>query len=142
MIKLLGSLLLDIIQFADRIGEYIDEFDFENLVIDNKTQDAVLKNIKNIGIAAKRIREQYPEVLDIFPELPLAEAYEMRWVIAHDYDIVNQEIIWRTVTEDIPMFRDQVAESLEKVKTLRIEGNMYPASDAIMSAAQSKELSE
>ncbi len=44
----------------------------------------------------------YPEFVVEHPELPLASAYQMRNAVAHGYFKVDFEIVWRTVSNDLP----------------------------------------
>jgi uncharacterized protein with HEPN domain len=69
---------------------------------------AIIRCLEILGEAASRIpvaiRESYPEV-------PWAQIIGMRNRLVHGYDIVDYDIVWSTVTEDLPPL---IAE-LEKV---------------------------
>jgi uncharacterized protein with HEPN domain len=68
-------------------------------------QHAVLFNLQIIGEASNRLdrtlREQYPSV-------PWSKAIGMRNVIAHGYFSLNLEIVWKTITEDLPSFKQHI----------------------------------
>jgi uncharacterized protein with HEPN domain len=60
---------------------------------------AMARLIEVIGEASSRVpaetRSQYPQV-------PWADARRMRNRLIHDYDTVNYDIIWDTITNDLP----------------------------------------
>ncbi len=38
------------------------------------------------------------------PDLPVSEAKAMRNVIAHDYDSVDYDLVWTTISTSVPRF--------------------------------------
>ncbi|WP_413898271.1 DUF86 domain-containing protein [Rhodoferax sp.] len=77
-------------------------------LLDEKTQDAVIRNFEIIGEASNNIRRHHPEFVIRHPEVPLNFAYEMRNALAHGYFKVDFEVVWKTIHADLPGLRAQV----------------------------------
>lgn len=91
---------LDDIRFAaERASQFVHGMDFEAFQRDDRTIFAVVRALEIIGEAAKRIPQP---VRDQFPMLPWKSISGMRDKLIHDYVNVNLEVVWRTVTEDLP----------------------------------------
>lgn len=97
-----------ILDAIGRIATYtagMDEGAFrENVLV----QDAVIRNLEIIGEASRKINEQDPTFSAAHPELPLAQAYQMRNAISHGYFSVDLEIVWRTLQRDLPSLEAQI----------------------------------
>jgi uncharacterized protein with HEPN domain len=83
---------------------------FEN---DDKSIDAVLRNLEIIGEAARHIPR---EVRERFPDIPWAEMQTMRNIVIHEYHGVNLRIIWQTVERDLPLLEPQLRKILDTEK--------------------------
>jgi uncharacterized protein with HEPN domain len=59
----------------------------------------VVRALEIIGEAAKRISQ---EVRDQYPAVPWRSMTGIRDRLVHDYEHVNVEVVWQTVTEDVP----------------------------------------
>lgn len=91
-----------------RIDRYVAGLDQAAFRGDEKTQDAVIRNLEIIGEALSNVRMRYPEFEAEHPELPFGAAYGMRNVLAHGYFRVDLDIVWRTLQEDLPRLREQI----------------------------------
>lgn len=58
---------------------------FEDFSKDDKTQDAVIRNIEIIGEAASRLSKKFYED---YRDFPIGEAVSMRNRLIHGYDIL------------------------------------------------------
>lgn len=76
---------------------------------DIKTQSAVAMSLVTVGEAASRIEQRFPEFIEAHPETAWSAIRGMRNRIAHDYFLVNFEVIWRTVAVDLPTLQEQIA---------------------------------
>lgn len=91
--------LQDSINACEKIRTYIEGFDENALGEDTLTQDAIIRNIIVIGEATNKLTEDFKV---FYPEFPVKGAITMRNKLVHDYSFVDREILWDTVTKDIP----------------------------------------
>ena len=64
-----------------------------------RKKEAILYNLLILGEAAKGIPEDFRHK---YPEIPWREITGMRDKIIHQYWGINQLLIWKTITEEIP----------------------------------------
>jgi uncharacterized protein with HEPN domain len=72
---------------------------------DIKTQAAVQHQLLVLGEATKRVSDSFRAQHSEIPWSPMAR---MRDKLIHAYDVVNQDEVWRTATEDIPALLAQL----------------------------------
>jgi uncharacterized protein with HEPN domain len=92
-----------------RIEEYtrgVDKTAFGN---NGMMQDAVMRQIEIIGEASRNISDEFQEA---HPELPWLQMRGIRNKIVHDYLEINQDVIWDTVQNDLPMLKTLVERLL------------------------------
>ena len=93
-----------IVQFTLGMGE-------AEYTADLKTQSAVERQFEIIGEALNRIKKIDPGLLDRVDNW--REIIGFRNVIAHGYDVIENEIVWNSVKEDIPVLLDQLQRLLK-----------------------------
>ena len=91
--------LHDIIEAMRNIEEYTAGLSFEAFSHDNKTIDAVVRNCEIIGEAAKNIPE---EIKQQYSQIPWKVMAGMRDKLIHEYFGINLNVVWETITEDLP----------------------------------------
>ncbi len=75
--------------------------------------DAVVRNIEVVSEAARHI----PVNLTAhFPDIPWRAIADMGNILRHGYDNIRDDIIWRTVEDDLPALKNAVAEMIEKLE--------------------------
>lgn len=72
--------------------------------------DASIKNITVVGEAATHVPA---EVSERWPEIPWRDIRDMRNFIVHEYFGVNPDVLWGTVTEDLPAIVPVLRRMLE-----------------------------
>ena len=81
-----------------------------DLDADRLLQLGLVRLVEIIGEAASRVssssREQYPEI-------PWPQIAGMRNRLIHGYDFVDYDILWKTVTEDLPTLVVAIESSLQ-----------------------------
>lgn len=89
--------LIDIREAIGRIRNYTAggkrEFMASQLI-----QDAVAKNLENIGLAASRLSEKTRTQA---PEVPWSKVVALRHRVAHEYFNISLDIVWETVDRDL-----------------------------------------
>lgn len=98
--------LADITSAIEKILSYTEKLSYEEFENDPKTIDAVVRNIEIIGEAAKNIPQ---EIRLKHVEIPWKEIIGTRSKVIHEYFGVDVEILWKTVTEDIPKLKLQIS---------------------------------
>lgn len=109
----LPDYLAHILEAIERIERYTEDMDEVGFLEHPMAQDAVIRNFEIIGEASNNIARRYPEFTASHPELPLAFAYGMRNAIAHGYFKVDLEIVWKTISSDLPALYAQVREIVQ-----------------------------
>ncbi|HMJ79090.1 MAG TPA: DUF86 domain-containing protein [Iamia sp.] len=94
----------DIIDACRQIEEHIapDRSAFE---ADPVRQAAAQRWLEIVGEAATRLSDEFR---DARPEVPWREIIGMRTILAHGYFTIDIDVIWRSVTVDIPTLRGQL----------------------------------
>jgi uncharacterized protein with HEPN domain len=72
---------------------------------------AVVRALEILGEAAKRVPA---EVRDKFPGVPWRAMAGIRDKLIHDYVNVNLEVVWKTVTEDLPALAPQIQQIIDE----------------------------
>lgn len=88
----------DIARACAKIRRFVAGLDYAAFANDDRTQDAVIRNLEIIGEAAKRLPE---EVKSNSPQIPWRLVCGMRDVVAHGYFGVSLRVVWDTATTQI-----------------------------------------
>jgi uncharacterized protein with HEPN domain len=97
--------LAHIVEAIDNICEYTADMDLVAFLLDKKTQDAVIRNFEVVGEACNNVTKHHPAFAAAHPGVPWSFAYEMRNALSHGYYKVDQQIVWRTISDDLPALR-------------------------------------
>jgi len=75
--------------------------------------DIVQMNLLVFGEAARHIPDS---ILQAYPDIPWMEIRGLRYVIAHEYDRVDFEIVWTVVQEELPPLVPLLQRILDEAK--------------------------
>jgi len=95
----------DILEAIDRINRYTQDMDYSGWQQDEKTVDAVIRNLEIIGEAASHMPA---EIEELHSNVPWKEMRGIRNVLAHEYFGVDLEVIWRTIREDLLLVKERL----------------------------------
>ncbi len=88
-------LLQDISLAIQKVRKYMQDLNFDQFNADEKTQDAVVRNLEIIGEAAKNISEEFR---NNHPQINWRGMIGMRIKISHHYFGTSTKIVWDTIT--------------------------------------------
>ncbi len=91
--------LQDILAEARKALGFVAGMSAAEFRADEKTAYAVVRALEVMGEATKHVP---PDIRERHPELPWRAMAGIRDKLIHDYVNVNLEVVWRTVTEDLP----------------------------------------
>jgi len=92
----------DIIEAIEKIDRYTCGINFDEWRQDEKTVDAVVRNIEVIGEAASHLPI---EIQEQYQDIPWNMMKGIRNVLAHEYFGIDLKIVWKTVKNDLPVLK-------------------------------------
>lgn len=101
----------DVRDAIKKIKKYTKDLDFDDFAKDTKTIDAVVRNLSIIGEAVKNFPK---ETKTKYPQIPWKKIAGTRDKVIHAYFAIDEDILWKTIKEDLPPFKKQISEILEK----------------------------
>jgi uncharacterized protein with HEPN domain len=107
--------LEDIQESCSRVLRYTQGMAFEQFRADDKTYDAVVRNLEIIGEAVKGLPDA---VRAMMPDIEWNKATGLRNIVAHAYFGINNEILWDVVQNKIPPMKAAVDGFMEKHRKL------------------------
>ncbi len=100
----------DILQCCDRIIRYTQGMAYGQFETDDKTVDAVVRNLEIIGEAVKNIPEA---IKDKNTQIEWRKIAGLRDIVVHAYFNVSISIVWDVVTHQIPELKKQIDQIRE-----------------------------
>jgi uncharacterized protein with HEPN domain len=95
----------DIRESAEKVSRYTRGLSFDQFVGDEKTFDAVVRNLEIIGEATKHIP---PDVRERYPEVEWRRIAGLRDVVIHEYFGIDDLILWDIIQNHVPRLLDQI----------------------------------
>jgi uncharacterized protein with HEPN domain len=81
--------IMEILESINKIEKYIEGLNYEQFVRDEKTKDAVVRNLEIIGEAANQLPK---EIQQKFSNVPWAQIIAMRNRMIHDIPSLKKEL--------------------------------------------------
>ncbi|MBM4273951.1 MAG: DUF86 domain-containing protein [Deltaproteobacteria bacterium] len=102
--------LQDILLAIEKINKYKLGLSFEELMEDEKTIDAVIRNLEIIGEAVRNIprhiREQYQDI-------EWEKISSLRNILIHEYFAIQMKIIWEIIENKLPILEIQIRKIVQ-----------------------------
>lgn len=99
------------IEYIDKSIKYTEGYSFEQFCNDDKTIDATVFNISQIGELVKNITE---ETRQKYPNIEWNMIKGLRNRIVHDYEGINLKSVWRVVEYDIKELKKQIQDIINE----------------------------
>jgi uncharacterized protein with HEPN domain len=91
--------LWDMLDAARAAISFIEGRTYRDFAEDRMLRSAVERMLEIIGEAARHVSADTREKL---PELPWRSVIGFRNIVAHEYDRVRYDVVWRSCMEDVP----------------------------------------
>ena len=106
--------LCDIVDNIDAIEAFTAGMDFEAFAADRKTLYAVVRALEIVSEASRRLP---PELKSRRPEVDWVGLAAAGNVYRHEYEGVDEKLIWHTLRHDLNALRAAAAAELEVLRT-------------------------
>jgi len=107
-------LIEDIWESLEKVQRYISGLTRKSFSADEKTIDAVVRNLEIIGEAANRLPGEFRSQ---HPTIEWRKIVGLRNRIVHDYFGVDLEIVWQILKDDVPDLRESVKKIREGLQS-------------------------
>jgi uncharacterized protein with HEPN domain len=104
--------LRDIVDNIDAIGTFTAQMDFQAFADDRKTIYAVVRALEIISEASRRLPS---DLRDRHPEVDWVAVAAAGNIYRHEYEGVDENLIWHTVQHDLSVLRGIAAAELERL---------------------------
>jgi len=105
--------LRDIVDNIDAIREFTARMDRADFAADRKTLYAVVRALEIISEAARRLPEEIKSRHLAIDWIAVAAAGN---IYRHEYEAVDESLIWHTVRHDLAHLRTAATEELERLR--------------------------
>lgn len=102
------------IEYIDKSLEYTKGYSFEEFSKDNKTIDATVFNISQIGELVKNVSQ---ETMDKYSNIEWNMIKGLRNRIVHDYAGISLKSIWYVIKFDLEELKEDILLILEQEKS-------------------------
>ena len=104
------KLFNDIINSIILIEQFLGAINlFEEYTVDIKTKSAIERQLGIVGEAVKRIKDIDPQELIQFH----SDIIGFRNILIHNYDGVDDTIVWAIIKDDLTALKEEVAKKLD-----------------------------
>ncbi len=99
--------LQKIIQYCDDVVQILERHCFERKDFEHNIEFQFASGmcIIQIGELAARLDSDFTAE---YPDIPWRQIKGMRNIYAHDYDVIDNDMVWETITEEIPELKKKL----------------------------------
>ncbi len=107
-------LIEDMITAIKKIEKYTQGISsIEGFVRSDIISDAVIRNIEIIGEAASKLPN---EIQQKYSDIPWKNIIGLRNVVIHGYFVVDLEIIWKIIKDQLPWLKEKLEIIWDEIK--------------------------
>ncbi len=111
MAKKPSIFLQHILESIELIEKRMQDATKEDLANNIDLQDMVVRRLEIIGEAVRNLPKEFREK---HPEINWKNPADMRSVLIHLYYEVDIDILWDTITKDLPSFKNQIQDLISE----------------------------
>ena len=104
--------LLDIVENAQYVADYLNGMGFEQFAASRMTVDAIERCLQRITEAVIRIGEE--RIAAIAPEIPFHALRGLGNRLRHEYEMIDHEIIYAAAVNDVPRLAERCRAALDE----------------------------
>ena len=93
------------------IESFIEGISFDNFIKNELITSAVIRKLEIIGEASNHLSSS---IKKRYSETDWVQIVGFRNIIAHEYFIVDNELVWEVVQNDLPSFKQVILKILEE----------------------------
>lgn len=105
--------LEDMQKACEKVTRFANGLTYDQFFADEKTADAVMRNLEIIGEAAKHIPE---DVRKKYSNVPWRKIAGFRDVSIHEYFGIDSDVVWDIITSEISVLLKELNKILEDKK--------------------------
>ena len=109
------------LRFIDRIIKLTEGATRDSIEIDGDKHDALLHNFIMLGEAANRITRDFAAA---HPDVDWCRIAGTRHRLVHDYDEVDYDVLWDSMTNDIPRLRPLIKSLVDALPPVVLPDNL------------------
>jgi len=98
-------LLKDILNAIEKVERYTEGLSYQDFLEDEKTKDAVLRNLEVIGEAVSNLPEDFKKK---HHSVPWKAIKGLRNRLIHGYFVIDFSIVWQVVKEELPSLKVKI----------------------------------
>lgn len=92
-------LVADMLEAIAKIERYVSDLTESQFLEDERTSDAVVRNLEIIGEAASRLPDAYTSTVS---QVPWRQVIGLRHRIVHEYFGIDLRLVWVIIHSDLP----------------------------------------
>lgn len=112
MIKETTIFLQHILESIELIEKRTEGISYERFIKDVDIQDMVIRRLEVIGEAVRNLPKEFR---DEHSDINWQDAADMRSALIHGYFAIDIDVVWDTITKDLPIFKNQITELIIKL---------------------------
>lgn len=101
----------DIVESIKNIFLYIGDMDYKTFAADQKTVDAVVRNLEIIGEASRNLPAEQKQSMN---NIEWKKIVGLRNMLVHEYFGINKQIVWDIVQTKLLTLKSTCEKNIEK----------------------------